>query len=213
MSRSSHIASTALALAAASCLDTHGGQQASDSAATQAQADSASAPDTTAPSEIVSAPDTTSATDTTPSQDTMPPPDTTPSPDSTSPPDTASPPCTATGGACTGDGGCCSGICDYQGPYVLESWCVEARPLGMPCRADHWCESGFCVNGLCAAGACLEVGQDCSWDERRCCAPSFCSWTGTYTPGFCTAPLPRGASCLDHGWCQSGACSADGVCL
>lgn len=219
MSRSSLLVSTALALCAASCLDTHVGQQADDSTATRTPTDTASSPDTTPPPDTTPAPDAASSPDTTPPPDTTSPPETTSppdtasSPETTSPPDTAAPSCAEIGGACTDDEGCCSGICDYQGPYVLESWCVAPRPLGTPCRADHWCESGFCVNGLCAAGACLEVGQDCSWDERRCCAPSFCSWTGAYVPGYCTAPLPPGGSCVEHGWCQSGTCGEDGVCL
>jgi hypothetical protein len=121
--------------------------------------------------------------------------------------------CIATGQDCRVDAACCSGVCSYMGVYTLETTCIEPRLLGEACAEDNWCQSGFCVNGLCAVGACLAEHSDCSFnDEARCCYPLFCSWRGDYAPGYCTAPQPPGASCLDARWCQSGACSSDGVC-
>lgn len=121
--------------------------------------------------------------------------------------------CIATGEDCSVNASCCSGICTYLGVYTDDARCIEPLTLGELCGRDEWCGSGFCVNGYCAVGECLEQGQDCAWgNERRCCFPNFCSWRMDYAPGWCTAPQAAGAPCLDASWCQSRICGEDGVC-
>ena len=119
--------------------------------------------------------------------------------------------CAAAEAECWSHAECCPGtFCSYAGAYIAGS-CHPPQPDGTPCQEDTWCQSGHCVDGVCAQPNCAVQGVEC-WSGAECCT-GVCSWStqNVYVPGTCIAPQPDGAACEDPAWCQSGQCS-DGVC-
>jgi hypothetical protein len=89
---------------------------------------------------------------------------------------------------CAADDDCTPGF------YCSAGACSTAQPLGAACAADHSCQSGFCVDGVCCDSACT----------GRC---QFCG------SGTCAVPVaedPRGDCAGDPGC--AGACQSDGSC-
>jgi hypothetical protein len=69
--------------------------------------------------------------------------------------------------------------------------------LGNICSFDNHCESGFCTDGVCCATV--------------LCAPdATCSLSGH--SGQCNVRSLKGSACRADADCQSGYCSADGLC-
>ena len=59
--------------------------------------------------------------------------------------------CLPNGSPCTGGAACCSGKCNYDGSGDAPGSCDVAQPVGGPCIAAEWCESGNCIDGTCTA--------------------------------------------------------------
>jgi hypothetical protein len=118
-----------------------------------------------------------------------------------------------------------AGICDGE-------WCVDAPPcLEVPefCSSGAQCCSGYCINGMCAAG-CSAVDGFCNIPEH--CCDALCVTTGLcgcrdVTEAcnvdsdccnnrchnlVCVNCKPPGGTCNEPGDCCSFSCSG-GVCL
>lgn len=105
---------------------------------------------------------------------------------------------------------CCEGFCTYTGMDYVPGNCRAQVSVGEYCETNAWCLSGHCTDGVCEETECGGLQQSC-WSTSDCCGALFCAEGGGYVPGSCAEPLPDGAACWWHDWCQSGVCT-DSVC-
>ena len=106
------------------------------------------------------------------------------------------------GQACSASGECVSGNCTVPAFTGALGVCAEKVPLTGACVITSQCQTGACVNKVCA----LPIGSACT--TGAACQSTIC------TAGICTL-LPTSSACTTGAACQSGLCSAavNGVCV
>jgi hypothetical protein len=104
--------------------------------------------------------------------------------------------------------------------FCAAAECVRKKPAGQICNAEWQCLSGFCVDGVCCAGACDGTCERCDlWGARGECT-AIAEWQDPHDEcpgsGSCDGlgscmKLPNGAPCSAGSQCANLAC-VDGVC-
>jgi hypothetical protein len=100
------------------------------------------------------------------------------------------------------------------------------RPLGAVCSANPECASGYCVDGVCCANACVGPCRSCNQPnlngtcqgyaaatdpEFECAAGTTCNGAGACGPASPPDNKANGTICGAASECASGFCK-DGVC-
>jgi hypothetical protein len=100
------------------------------------------------------------------------------------------------------------------------------KPQGAPCSGGAACASGFCVDGVCCAGACVGLCRSCNQPNAagtcqghaagtnpdfECAGTTSCNGTGVCGAQAAPGRKVRGELCGAATECSSGFCK-DGVC-